>query len=75
MTYPVTKESNAQLYGRLTNWKFAQARQYLDKESEETRSLVLALAEAFGDPGWGMGGAMATIVSAAVESLIGPQPE
>jgi hypothetical protein len=60
--------------GRIHNWKFERARDYL-AESEPTnreRELVDALATVFGNSGW-LFGEMATIVGAAVKELIGEE--
>lgn len=46
---------NKKLFGRLLNWKFEQALQYLDNEPEEVKDLVKSLARMFGNSGWFFG--------------------
>lgn len=61
--------------GRLDNWKFDQARDYLDATATgDERELVEALAATFGNSGW-FAGSMGVIVGAAVEYLIGKKEE
>lgn len=66
---------------RLENWKFAQARDKLrspesgDLVTEDESELVEALAATFGDVGWGIEGFMATIVGAAVNTLVPAEPD
>ena len=56
--------------GRLENWKFERAADFLDREAtDEERNLVTALAIVFGDSGW-FPGEMEVIVSAAVSTLL-----
>ena len=43
---------NDDLKGRLLNWKFRSAAEHLEGESEETKTIVDALASCFGNCGW-----------------------
>ena len=40
------------LEGRLFNWKFNQAIQYLEGQSKEVMDMVISLADLFGNVGW-----------------------
>lgn len=60
---------NEDCKGRLYNYKFRQAVQYLDEEATETeRALVESLATLFGNPGW-MDGLLSDVVAAALQSV------
>jgi uncharacterized protein (DUF1810 family) len=56
---------NKDLFGRLLNWKFKSALNYLDGATDEEKSLVEALARMFGNCGW-FDGDMAEIVCHAL---------
>jgi hypothetical protein len=62
-----TKDSDA-LVGRLCNWKFNQAQNYLNGQPEYVRRVVNCLAHTFGNCGW-FEGAMGAIVGAALNAL------
>lgn len=57
------------LKGRLFNWKFKSALQYLEGQPDEVRELVEALANTVGNSGW-EDGYLGTIIGAAVDKLI-----
>lgn len=64
-----TRDLNEKLHGRVFNWKFESALQYIEgAKSFETKPIVEALAKCFGDLGW-EDGLMATIIGAAVENI------
>lgn len=60
------------LISRLQNWKFLQALPYLDGEPDEVQHLVHALARLLGDCGWGLDGDLATVIEAALDSVLTP---
>lgn len=59
---------NINLQSRLYNFKFKQARMYLENESEEVKDLINTLAMIFGDCG-GMGDSFSLIVRHALENI------
>lgn len=71
-------DSDSNLGNRLYNWKFATAAGYASELQDELDSndyeLILALESCFGNVGY-FGGNLATVVRAAVESLIGTSQE
>lgn len=60
---------NEDLYSRLYNYKFEQAKQYLGGEPDEIKLLVNALADMFGDVGWGLDGSIGILVSFALSDI------
>jgi hypothetical protein len=59
-----------QLRSRLENWKFCQALALATEASEPDQRLIAALAALVGDCGWGLEGALATVIDAAVDRLL-----
>jgi len=59
---------NSELAERLLNWKFKSALKYLSAEDRETKKIVKALADMFGDCGW-FDGQMGRLISAMVEKI------
>lgn len=70
----IIKETNEKLRSRIYNWKFEQAKQYLEGENEEVVNIINSLSNMMGDCGWGDGD-MGLLISIAVEHLIGPEEE
>ena len=62
-------KKNENLRGRLYNFKFDSALQYLDGETDEDKEVIEALARMFGNCAW-MGGDIELVVSGCVFSLI-----
>lgn len=67
-----TKKS-VKLRGRLVNWKFKQALQYLRGQPENVNMGVRTLDRLFGDCGWGLDGEMGQLVELAVTAIIGEE--
>ncbi len=67
--------TSKKLRSRIYNWKFTDALQYLEDEDEDEDDIeiIKALAATFGNIGWNMDGAMATIAGCAVRELLGPE--
>jgi len=65
---------NENLKGRLFNWKFRQACNYLKGESEEVQKSVKSLAYLFEDCGW-FDGAVADKIEGYVNTLISKEEE
>ncbi len=59
-----------QLRRRLENWKFSQALALATEVSEPDQRLLAALAALVGDCGWGLEGALAVVIEAAVDHLL-----
>ena len=66
----LVRKENEKLIGKLINWKFAKAEQYLNLESPRVVSIVKTMSSVFHNEGWADGD-MGTIVGAVVELLIG----
>ena len=59
------------LIGRLVNWKFASATEYLDASPNYgTTSVIRGLSESFGNSGY-FGGMMGEVVAYTVANLCG----
>lgn len=61
---------NDALKACLAHWRFHSAASYLADEPESVREVVEALAVLVGDCGYELGGAMSTVVQAALGSLV-----
>lgn len=60
---------NTKLKSRLENFKFGQATQYLDNESEYTKELVQSLSIMFGNIGW-FDGELSIIITHAINNIM-----
>lgn len=58
------------LTSRLENWKFLQAKNYLDHAPVRLRPLIEALADFWGDTGWARGGSFEPILGYVVDNLV-----
>jgi hypothetical protein len=70
MIVDMSQRDAEDLVGRLFNWKFVQAQQYLEGQPQVVRDLVNALAMTVGNSGW-EDGYLGEIIGAAVAHLIG----
>jgi len=60
---------NPKLKSRLENFKFGQATQYLDNESEYTKEWVQSLSIMFGNIGW-FDGELSIIITHAINNIM-----
>jgi len=65
------KKINDELRGRLYNWKFESALNYLENEDESVVNETKALAATLGNVGWSLRGTMGVLVAGVVKRLIG----
>lgn len=66
--------SSKSLMGRLYNWKFEQAKDYLKDADDNLKTAVLMLSNMFDDCGW-FEGEVGCFVSKVVDELLSEHPD